>query len=73
MKRRHVQQRRIGPSRRRVQPKRMEPKGGAPSRPSYAMLLLMPPKTSDAMWQEILGKIREFADYFDFILLDERR
>lgn len=39
----------------------------------YAMLLLMPPKTSESMWQDILGKIREFADYFDFILLDERR
>jgi hypothetical protein len=39
----------------------------------YAMLLLMPPKTSEAMWQDILGKIREFADYFDFILLNERR
>ena len=39
----------------------------------YAMLLIMPPKKSDAMWQKILEKLREYAKDFDFILLDERR
>jgi hypothetical protein len=39
----------------------------------YAMLLIMPPKKSDAMWQKILEKVREYAKDFDFILLDERR
>lgn len=39
----------------------------------YTMLLIMPPQSSEAMWQDILKKIREFADYYDFILLDERR
>lgn len=39
----------------------------------YTMLLIMPPKSSEKMWQDIIGKIREFADYYDFILLDERR
>ena len=39
----------------------------------YAMLLIMPPKKSDAMWQKILEKVREYANYYDYILLDERR
>ena len=39
----------------------------------YAMLLIMPPKKSDAMWQKILEKLRDYAKDFDFILLDERR
>ena len=39
----------------------------------YAMLLIMPPKKSDAMWQKILEKLREYANYYDYILLDERR
>ena len=39
----------------------------------YAMLLIMPSKKSDAMWQKILEKVREYANYYDYILLDERR
>lgn len=39
----------------------------------YTMQLVMPPKVSDAMWQKIIEKVREYADYYDFILLDERR
>ena len=39
----------------------------------YTMQLVMPPYKSDAMWQKILEKVREYADYYDFILLDERR
>lgn len=39
----------------------------------YAMVLVMPPKKSDAMWQQILEKVREYSDYYDYILLDERR
>ena len=39
----------------------------------YAMLLIMPPKKSDAMWKKILEKVREYANYYDYILLDERR
>ena len=39
----------------------------------YTMTLVMPPKASDAMWQKIFEKVREYADYYDFILLDERR
>ena len=39
----------------------------------YAMLLIMSPKKSDAMWQKILEKVREYANYYDYILLDERR
>ena len=39
----------------------------------YTMTLVMPPKASDAMWQKIIEKVREYADYYDFILLDERR
>jgi acyl-[acyl carrier protein]--UDP-N-acetylglucosamine O-acyltransferase len=39
----------------------------------YTMTLVMPPKASDAMWKKIIEKVREYADYYDFILLDERR
>ena len=39
----------------------------------YTMTLVMPPKASDAMWQKIIEQVREYADYYDFILLDERR
>ena len=39
----------------------------------YTMTLVMPPNKSDAMWQKILEKLREYAKDFDFILLDERR
>ena len=39
----------------------------------YTMQLVMPPKASDAMWQKIHDKVREYADYYDYILLDERR
>ena len=39
----------------------------------YTMQLVMPPKKSDAMWQKILEKLRDYAKDFDFILLDERR
>ena len=39
----------------------------------YTMTLVMPPKASDAMWQKIIEKVREYADYYDYILLDERR
>jgi len=39
----------------------------------YTMVLVMPPKKSDAMWQQILEKVREYSAYYDFILLDERR
>ena len=39
----------------------------------YTMQLVMPPKASDTMWQKIIEKVREYADYYDFILLDERR
>ena len=39
----------------------------------YTMQLVMPPKASDAMWQKIIEKVREYANYYDFILLDERR
>ena len=39
----------------------------------YTMTLVMPPKASDAMWQKIIEKVRDYAKDFDFILLDERR
>ena len=39
----------------------------------YTMQLVMPPYKSDAMWQKIIEKVREYADYYDYILLDERR
>lgn len=39
----------------------------------YTMQLVMPPKASDAMWQKIIEKVREYANYYDYILLDERR
>lgn len=39
----------------------------------YTMQLVMPPYKSEAMWQKIIEKVREYADYYDFILLDERR
>ena len=39
----------------------------------YTMTLVMPPKASEAMWQKIIEKVREYVDYYDFILLDERR
>ena len=39
----------------------------------YTMQLVMPPYKSEAMWQKIIEKVREYADYYDYILLDERR
>ena len=39
----------------------------------YTMQLVMPPYKSEAMWQKIIKKVREYADYYDYILLDERR